>query len=260
MEFVGVVLVYTGLIAAFLAGVSLIKPIRFLGIRTRAEALVLSGLGLAVMALGLALPPREQRQVTRRTLLDEFAPVYQFHEEHSIRVRASLDQCYTAIRDVAPDEIALFRTLAWMRRLGQRGPETILNPPEHRSLIETATRTGFTLLADDHERELVVGNVMGRPGPEWAFPMRSPEQFKLLKGPDIAKITLSFRVDPAESDECLVTTETRVYTMTARGRRAFAGYWRAIYPGSALIRRMWLKAIQRRAEDSHQSRGVAVRQ
>ncbi len=28
----------------------------------------------------------------------------------------------------------------------------------------------------------------------------------------------------------------------------FAIYWRVIYPGSALIRRMWLDAIRRRAE------------
>ncbi|HYW41393.1 MAG TPA: hypothetical protein VE959_00970 [Bryobacteraceae bacterium] len=28
----------------------------------------------------------------------------------------------------------------------------------------------------------------------------------------------------------------------------FAAYWRMIYPGSALIRRMWLRAIKRRAE------------
>jgi len=30
-------------------------------------------------------------------------------------------------------------------------------------------------------------------------------------------------------------------------RRRFAGYWRIIYPGSALIRRMWLRAVARRA-------------
>lgn len=248
MEFVGVVLVYTGLIVAFLAGVSVIKPIRFLGIPTRARALLLFAAGLAVIAVGFALPSYERRPSARLTLLDEFAPVYQFHEEHSIFVHASLDKCYAAIHDVAPEEIALFRTLTWIRRFGQRGPESILNAPEHHSLIETATRTGFTMLADDRERELVVGAVMGRPGPEWARALRSPDQFKSLKGPDIAKITMNFRVEPADSGDCRITTETRVFAITARGRRAFAGYWRVIYPGSSLIRRMWLRAIQRRAE------------
>lgn len=31
-------------------------------------------------------------------------------------------------------------------------------------------------------------------------------------------------------------------------RKKFAAYWRLIYPGSALIRRMWLEALKRHAE------------
>jgi hypothetical protein len=34
----------------------------------------------------------------------------------------------------------------------------------------------------------------------------------------------------------------------ARAERRFAAYWRVIYPGSAWIRRMWLRAIKARAE------------
>jgi hypothetical protein len=44
-----------------------------------------------------------------------------------------------------------------------------------------------------------------------------------------------------------VNTETRVMASDASTARRFAAYWRAIYPGSALIRRMWLLAIERRA-------------
>ncbi len=46
----------------------------------------------------------------------------------------------------------------------------------------------------------------------------------------------------------LVTAETRVYATDASARRRFARYWRVIYPGSALIRRRWLRAMKRRAE------------
>jgi len=34
----------------------------------------------------------------------------------------------------------------------------------------------------------------------------------------------------------------------AQATRTFAAYWRMIYPGSALIRVMWLRAIRLRAE------------
>jgi len=37
------------------------------------------------------------------------------------------------------------------------------------------------------------------------------------------------------------------FSPTAPRRRRFAAYWRLIYPGSALIRRSWLRAIRQRA-------------
>jgi hypothetical protein len=45
-----------------------------------------------------------------------------------------------------------------------------------------------------------------------------------------------------------VTTETRILATDASARRAFGIYWRVIYPGSAIIRSMWLREIKRRAE------------
>ena len=33
-----------------------------------------------------------------------------------------------------------------------------------------------------------------------------------------------------------------------RARRAFRAYWTIVHPGSAFIRRMWLRALKRRAE------------
>ena len=44
-----------------------------------------------------------------------------------------------------------------------------------------------------------------------------------------------------------VSTQTRIVGTDDNGRRVFARYWRVIYPGSAIIRRMWLKAIAPRA-------------
>jgi hypothetical protein len=59
---------------------------------------------------------------------------------------------------------------------------------------------------------------------------------------------MNFRLEDAGDGTTLITTETRIYATDASARRRFAGYWRVIYPGSALIRRMWLRAIARRAE------------
>jgi len=70
---------------------------------------------------------------------------------------------------------------------------------------------------------------------------------RALDDPGYAKATMNFLITESESG-CVVTTETRVHATDARSRRRFGMYWLAIYPGSALIRRMWLRAIKRRAE------------
>ncbi len=244
----GVGLVYAGLIATLVGSVSLVRPWAFLGIHTRLRAALVLGTGLIIAALGMLLPAKETRVEAIRTRLDEFAPVYQFNEVHRIHVRAPRDRVYQAINAVTADEILFFRTLTWIRRLGRPGPESVLRPPERLPLLEVATRTTFLMLAEDPSREIVVGTIVVAPAGAQAKLPATPEQFKALDAPGFAKATMNFRVEDAGSNTCIVTTETRVYAMDAAARRRFAAYWRVIYPGSALIRRMWLRAIKLRAE------------
>ncbi len=59
---------------------------------------------------------------------------------------------------------------------------------------------------------------------------------------------MNFLVEDTGPRSCMVTTETRVYATDTSARHRFAPYWRVIYPGSALIRRTWLRAVKPRAE------------
>jgi hypothetical protein len=146
---------------------------------------------------------------------------------------------------VKADEIFLFRTLTWIRRGGQPAPESILNAGERESLIAVATRSGFVCLADDPPRELVIGTVvLAPPGTQG---MLTPQVFQTSLPPGFALATMNFVVAPDGPDASFVSTETRVFANSPSARRRFAAYWRVIYPGSAIIRRMWLRAIQRRA-------------
>jgi hypothetical protein len=248
----GVVVVYLGLIASFLGGVSLIWPLSFLAIRTRREAAVILVVGLLVVVMGESLPAGETRVATPRTLLDQFAPVYQFSEFHSIRISAPKEQVYRALKSVTADEIALLRTLTWLRRFGRPGPESVLNPPPHEPVLDLAARTSFLVLAEEPDREIVLGTLAIAPRGWRAGGKPTPDGFKALvvtaNTPGFASATMNFRIEDAGPNACTLTTETRVYATDAPTRRRFARYWRVIYPGSALIRRMWLRAIARRAE------------
>jgi hypothetical protein len=105
----------------------------------------------------------ETRVATARTQLDPFAPVYQFSEFHSMGIAAPREQVYRALKSVTADEIALFRTLTWLRRFGRPGPESILNPPQHVPVLDVAARTSFLVLAEEPKREIVLGTLVAAP-------------------------------------------------------------------------------------------------
>lgn len=240
--------VYAGLAVAFLGGISILTPLAFLGIHSRFAALSFFVIGLIMILVGATLPPKETRVAAPQTRLDEFVPFYQFHEFHSTRIHAPTDLVFQAIKEVRADEIFLFRTLTWIRRFGRSSRESILNPSRGLSLLDVATRSGFLLLAEEPDRELVFGMAVIMPaGFRWGrAPL--PEDFKRIRQPGFALAVMNFRLAEGGAGLTLLTTETRIYATDLPTRRRFARYWRVIYPGSAFIRRMWLRAIRRRAE------------
>jgi hypothetical protein len=244
MTLFGGVLIYLGLVSVAIGSASLLKPLRFLGIRTRKKGLLVLGLGLLAFTAGVYLPVTETRVEAVRTRLDEFAPVFQFSESHSILISAPKDRVYSAIRTVTPEEIRFFKTLTWIRRFGQSSPPGVLNAPQRRPILETFTAGAFVILAEDRGREIV----FGRAGDGLGGRPLAAAEFKSSRPAPAIKIVMNFRIQDVEATHCLLTTETRVYAAGPHALHGFAAYWRMIYPGSALIRRMWLRAIKLRAE------------
>jgi hypothetical protein len=250
----GIVVVYLGLATAFVGAVSLLRPLRFLSIHSRWQSLAMLSLGLIVVTIGGLLPQKETRIAPQRTQLDQFVPVYQFNEFHSLRVAAPREQVYRSLKAVTADDIFLFRTLTWIRRFGRPGPESILNPPAHAPLLDVAARTSFILLAEEPGHEIVLGMLAAAPRGWRPSVEPTPANFQALKEPGFGVAAINFRLEDDGPGATLITTETRVYATDPATRRRFAPYWRVIYPGSSLIRSMWLRAIARRAESGQTAR------
>lgn len=248
MNLIGTILVYAGLLVFLVGGLSILRPLTFLGIWSRGQGVMLVIGGVAVFLIGANLPAREKRVETPATRLDEFLPAYQFEEFHSIRVKAPRDRVYSAILEVTPGEIRLLHTLTWIRRFGQPGPQDILHPPPNEPILTMAARTSFMKLAEELDHEIVLGTLVAAPKGTALKQDPTPEDFKTLHDPGFALAAINFRVEDAGEGETVLTTETRVYATDASARKKFAAYWRVIYPGSALIRVTWLRAIRARAE------------
>jgi hypothetical protein len=245
---------YTGLLTACAGLVSLLKPLRWLHIFTRARGAAVLVAGLLFIFLGAAWPAPPRQVAARGSGLDDFMPAYQFSEFHSIHVHAPPRVAYRAIRDVTADEIFLFRTFTWIRNphLPGRGQENILNAPGKKPILDVAMRSGFRLLREEPDSEMVLGTVVLWDG---VSRIANPEEFHSFRQPGNALATINFVVRDNGGGRCVVTTETRVLATDAASRRRFAVYWRMIYPGSWLIRLNWLRAIRRRAEAAPVSGG-----
>lgn len=241
----GSAIVYSGLVVTAAGVILAIRPIERLHITTRSQGLALAGLGVLIAGVGFVAPAPESRVTRVESRLDEFIPVWQFNERHSITVDAAPDRVYLALTQVRADEILLFRTLTWIRRGGQAVPEGILNASSQRPLLDVATRSGFIYLANDAPKEIVLGTVVVAPRGKHVD--LTPQSFKTPLPPGFALAAMNFVVSPEGQNASRVTTETRVFASSASARRSFAVYWRMIYPGSAIIRRMWLRAVQHRA-------------
>ena len=192
--------------------------------RSRRNGAMLIAGGVAVSAAALLWPVSEEHVATATTHLDAAMPRWQFHEVHSTHVDADPQRIYDAVKAVRADEILFFKTLVAIRRGFRHSEESILDP-SNRPLLDVATSTTFRYLADDAPREIVVGTRIG---------------------PNV-DAAMNFSIVP-EGRGCRLSTETRVHAGNARAARLFAGYWRVIQPGSDIIRRMWLRAIKRRAQ------------
>jgi hypothetical protein len=231
-------LVYTGAVLALAGAIAALRP------RRRRSALAVAASGVAMTAIGFLLPAPESRIRSAVSHLDRFMPAWQFNEVHAIDIDAPPERVFAAIRAVRADEIFLFRTLTWIRRGGRDLPDSILDAGERESLIDVALKGGFVTLANDAPRELVIGTILS--APRGAKREATPQLFEESpKGFTLA--AMNFAVAPDGRGGSRVTTETRVFASSERGRRYFARYWRVIYPGSALIRRMWLRAVAARA-------------
>lgn len=249
------ILLYIGIVILSAGALSIIYPLRFLLVRTRAQAGLVFLAGLILSVVALAIPAREMRVTKAGSRIDDFMPVWQFDERHSISVNAPPEQVFEAIRAVTANEILLFRTMTWIRRLGRPGAESILNAPEDQPIIDVATRTTFVVLANDAPRDLVIATVIFAPRRTRSSRGLSPDLFRRELPPGVALATMNFLVESNGAGGSLVSTETRVFASSPSSVRRFRIYWRFIRPGSDIIRRMWLRAIKIRAESPSAKRG-----
>jgi hypothetical protein len=179
-------------------------------------------------------------------LIDRFLPEYDVIEHHEVQVDAPGETTYRAVKD-----LDLARSPVVLALLAVRGLPTLFTgavKPSRRLGLDEIRRSGFVLLAEESNREIVLGIV----GKFWRLTSGihriEPAEFSSFDTPGFAKGAWNFVVSERPGGGSTVVTETRVKCTDDEARRKFLLYWRVVGPFSALIRRMLLRDIKRDAE------------
>ena len=191
-------------------------------------------------------------------LLDDILPVYDFTEVHSIRIKASAEAVFKAVKEVTPADISvvmrvLFSLRSFPEKLaGRQGLDFIDQEP----LLFQMMKRGFIMLAEQPPGEFIFGRVVpdtiGRVWLKSSMQVHEPSDlagFLAFNSPGYLSVVANFLITDAEQAGFVtVRTESRTKALSEQARKNFTPYWRIIRPFSGLIRRVWLSAIKRRAE------------
>jgi hypothetical protein len=232
---------YAGVLITVIGLAGVLAPRRWAGPRKWTLVGRWIAAGVAICGLALLWPagsgPLESAGSTE---LDKVLPAYDRAERHEIRLHASCEQARRAAEEVAFTDIRGLGAL-----LSLRSGKRVKMPPRPLLATMTGPNAGFSKLAST-EQEFVAGNA-GRPwAGERTLHFSSAGEYRAFNQPGYAKVAFNLRFEPDGPSACAVSSETRILATDPSARAKFTRYWKVIYPGSALIRVLWLDAVERR--------------
>lgn len=184
-------------------------------------------------------------------LVDSFAPNPDAVETHSISILASRAAVYQTLWTADLGGSFIIKVLLGLRSL----PEIVLHPRRswtrgRQITLQTLIDAGFGKLAEDPEREIVLGVIGKFWRPTGNLSPFSREDFDRPVPAGFARAVWNFSVKEDEPGRTILSTETRVVCGDDASRRKFLRYWFLVRPFSGLIRRLMLRAVKREVRQS----------
>ena len=184
--------------------------------------------------------------------IDSFAPNPDAVETHSVVINASAETVYHALWTANLGGSLIIKLLLGLRSLPgfvSRGFREL--PPTQEVTLQTLIDSGFGVLAEKPEEEIVLG-VKGR---FWRpISNLSPFRREDFEGPvpeGFARAVWNFSIKEVSAGRTVLSTETRVICGDRASRRKFRLYWFFVRPFSGLIRLLVLRAVKRACGTTH---------
>jgi hypothetical protein len=193
---------------------------------------------------GRAQPERRPRDA----LLDRFIPEPEVDEYHSFQVRAPAAITFASAKDLDLQASPLVRSIFWLRAIPSTLRGTPFRPEGPRSILEETLASGWGVLAEEPDHEIVVGAYTQPWHEDVVFHALPPEDFAAFNEPGNVKIVWTLGAEPLGEHRSLFVTRTRVQTTDQDARRHFRLYWAPMSAGIILIRYLSLPMVRREAE------------
>jgi hypothetical protein len=199
----------------------------------------------------LWLTAMKQHSSTPSRRLDELLPGAQFRDTIDLVVHAPRPRIFRAAREVTLADMPLARVLGELRYLpglltGHRAGTGAVDAP----FFDELTRTGNLVLAEEPDREIVVGMIGRLHQVLDQEPVRLDDRaaFARFDEPGYEKLAMSLRIEGDDAERgCLLVLEHRTLALDPFAEKRFGQYWLVIKPMGAFVTGQLLRAIRRRA-------------
>lgn len=244
---------WIGLILTVVGIISLIHPLAFLFVLNRTIAADVVFLGILICLVSLFSPAILYHSKTNNQKIDALLPVYTSNEFHEVCINAPIEKVKQVLTVTGVKDIPVARLLMIIRGIAdedvdlsdrasnnQVGAETISTPDFNFFVVSPDEWVTVMIL-----KAVIITNDADKPAPPEILTL---EQFEAFNDPGYVKVAVNFRFIRKSDDQTILTTETRNNGITLKDSHVFGIYWRIIYPGSAIIRRVWLDTIKKKAQ------------
>lgn len=180
------------------------------------------------------LPKKIDRSHFNMLKIDNYLPVYDFSERHSIFIKCTPDIAYNALKELDFSKSTFIRFLFRLRGLKSDNFQKL--------------QERFVLLHNDSNKEIILG-LIARPWKLNGAVFHTPKiDFQRFNESDYAKIVWNFAFEQHNENKTLVSTETRILCTDDESRKKFKLYWFFVRPLSGLVRKEILKMLQKNVE------------
>jgi uncharacterized protein YndB with AHSA1/START domain len=223
-------------------------PVRLLRCGAAAVGAGVLGFGayaaLAWARYGHVDPKRHPRD----ELLDRFLPDPEVDEYHQLEVGAPAAITLAAAKETDFQSAPVAKAIFWLRAVPALLRGEPFRPQGSRGIVAETLGLGWGVLAEEPDREIVIGAYTQPWHQQVTFHPLPPEQFAGFNQPGYVKIAWTLEAKPLGPDRSLLVTCTRAVATDPQARRKFRRYWAPMSAGIILIRYAGLPLVKSEAE------------